>query len=281
MLQPAFDIIETQSGEPTQPALVMEVSATAISYAIIDRGENKLVAIRRYHFESVAHQSLTEWLRLVIDGDQLLSRTFDEAIVMYNLPESSLVPEKFSDISIYKPITQLVYGDAQKGLILSEKVHGWKIYNVYRVPREVHSFLQQKFEAGKYWHFYTLLLNSMKNVSTSDQLLFKVIFYPDRFIVLLIRSGGLLLLNSYAYQTPEDVAYYLLLISKHFDVDRETTTLHISGLIDSESALYNELYKYFQNVEPEQMPDAIVAPDVAAQFPPHYFSPLVNVALCV
>ncbi len=70
--------------------------------------------------------------------------------------------------------------NARKGLLLNDKVQGWDLYNIYRIPREVHSLLQQKFSAGKYWHYNTLLLSGIEKESLEGDTI-KVVIAADKF----------------------------------------------------------------------------------------------------
>jgi hypothetical protein len=56
--------------------------------------------------------------------------------------------------------------------------------------------------------------------------------------------------------------------------------LCISGLIDSQSALYSELLKYFPEVREDGIPEGIETNGLLEEFPAHYFSPLLKMSLC-
>ena len=82
---------------------------------------------------------------------------------MYNFPESQLVPDQSFNLDINRDIIELAHGTVAKGLILSEKIPRHPAYNVYRVAPDVHSLFQQRFTAGKYWHYlYALALGFEK-----------------------------------------------------------------------------------------------------------------------
>lgn len=283
MLKPAFNIVAID-GDPDELIsciLLMEVGEKMFSYVLLNKEKNRFFAVRHYNLDVSHEKTTTEILNEIIKDDKLLQQPVKEIIVVYNFPDASLLPETFFNTAISKPLTELMHGDVHRGLVLSERVQGFSMTNVYRIPREIHSLLQQKFAAGKYWHYYTMMLLSVKNYDVREGAFLKTIFYADQIIVAVLINGQLQLLQSYNYHTPEDVAYYLLKICQQLNIDQEELLLQLSGLIDTNSALYTELQKYFQQIVCEEAPEHTTLNGLADQYPAHYFSPLMKMVLCV
>lgn len=278
--QPAFDIISRNlsAEQRLNCNLLLEISDRQLSYIMYDTSEKKLFCVRHYHFEHPESTTAVRQLENVINADTYLQEEVKEIAIVYNFNESNLIPGKLFQIGMNKPLTDVVFGSVKKGLIISEKIKAFELYNVYRIPRDIHTLLQQRFAAGKYWHLYTLLLIA-NGVEGSD--VCRVIFYADRIVVSLYSNGQLQLLQTWMYETPEDVAYYLLIICREYHIDQEKISVLVSGLIDEQSALYTELLKYFQYVVPEVIPSEQLAADLSDSFPLHYFSSLVKMASCV
>jgi hypothetical protein len=89
------------------------------------------------------------------------------------------------------------------------------------------------------------------------------------------------LLQTYGYDTPDDVSWHLLDLCSRFNLDNQQVLLRISGLLDEQSVLYQELLKYFLKTEWEALPGNKSLHKVFEAYPSHYFSPLLNMALCV
>lgn len=214
-------------------------------------------------------------------NDELLQHQWNEVIIVYNFPDSSLLPEKYFDIGMNKSISELLFGNAFKGLILSEKIPAWDVYNIYRIQREVHGVLQQKFPGVRYWHYYSILLSSIDKQAEMHDSLLKCIFYPEKCIVAFLKGTQLQLLQTFQYETPEDVSYFLLTICRQFEATQESSKLLVAGLIEQQSALYTELLKYFEHIECDRIPEEIQTQDLLQNFPDHYFSTILKMALCV
>jgi Protein of unknown function (DUF3822) len=212
MFKATFDIVSetATAGELQNSQLLMEIGEKTFSYIFYDKGRHLFQSFRQYSLDFIPGKTAMETLQDILAGDELLQNKSRESYIVYNYSDSSLLPEKHFHIELNKPVTELVFGNAHKGLLLNEKVIGWDLYTIYRVPREVHSLLQRKFAAGKYWHYYTLLLADIKKEEAGD--LVKVIIAADRFVTVVCKKGQLQLIQTYSYQTPEDVSYYLLAI---------------------------------------------------------------------
>lgn len=282
MLKATFDIIpESIASENLRNnLLLMEVSDQIFCYVLYNRESRRFLGFRQYNLDFIPGKTPLEALSEVLSGDEHLQHNFAEAYLVYHYTDSNLLPEKYFTIDLNKPVTEIVYGNARKGLLLNDKVDGWDLYNIYRIPREVHSLLQQKFSAGKYWHYNTLLLSGIDKENIDGDMI-KVVIAADKFAVVVFRNQQLQLAQSYHYQTPEDVSFQLLALALQFGIDQETANLKVSGLMDEQSILYQELLKYFNQLEWEQIPGETSAGEGFENFPSHYFSPLLKMALCV
>ena len=280
MIRPAFDIVypNLTDEQRMQCQLIIEISDRLFSYILFNKEKKRLYCLRQYNFDWIAKNSVAEQLEQLITLDAFLQRPVKDVVVIYNYPESNLIPEVHFHINMNKSLTELVFGNAKKGLVVSEKVEGWELYNVYRIPREIHTRMQQRFSAGKYWHFYTLLLSG-DPAKENDKC--TLVFYSDRFICRLHCRGHLQMMQTWLYETPEDVSYYLLSLCEQFQLSQETLPLLLSGLIDEQSALYTELLKYFQIVQADTIPGTIETNQLLEEYPAHYFSPLLKMAECV
>jgi hypothetical protein len=284
MIKPDFNIfsLNISSDDIAQCRLLVEVSNNSFSYVLLSlRGMRPLV-VKHFQFEHLKGKALAELLDEIILEDDFVANMTGETFLVYNFPESNLVPEKFFRMDINKQLTDLVYGDLEKELILSEKIPWWELHNVYRIPADVHILLQQRFTSGRYWHFYSLQLKSHKMFTAKEEAEFlKAIFYSDKMVVIVFKNGQLQLIQTFPYHDSKDPAYHLLNCCKQLDLDPEKLVFEASGLLERQSALYDELYKYFLRLSFENIEDNIIVTDELKEYPLHYFSSLLKMAVCV
>lgn len=280
MVQPAFDIRnENLESLPDDSRLLIEISAQAFNYILFTRSPDQLLVLRQYRLYTTGDKNTRDLLEEIIAGDDMLQRYAAQAIVVYNFPESNILPSSLFSAELRNPVSSLIYGSADHHFLFDEKVRDNDLHNIYSVSKDLHSLCREKFKGSQYWHLYTMMLLWPSGKSQGS--ITRVIFYNDKFVAACFRNGKLQLLQTFSYQTPEDAAYYLLLICKQFAIQQQEMVLNISGLIDTQSALYTELLKYFAHVIYEEVPDSYGTNGLLDEFPSHYFSPLLKMSLCV
>jgi Protein of unknown function (DUF3822) len=275
-----FDIaVAHEPAEWLNCHLVMEISPQFFSYAIVNR-DKKLLQLRFYELDARNNHELAEELSGIIGTDGILKAGTGKKTFVYNFPESQLIPEKYFNADAGKELIELLYGDLNKGITLSERIQGSSQYNVFRVPAEVHSLFQRSFATGKYWHYYSLWMQYGNKQPSERTAYLSVMFYPNHILVGAVKDKQLHLLQSFAYEAAEDVGYYLLNICGQFELSPGNTPVILSGMIDVSSALYTEIFKYFGQVELEGFPGTNMEPALQ-DYPAHFFSPLLKLAICV
>ena len=146
------------------------------------------------------------------------------------------------------------------------------------MPSNRQATISRKFLNGKFWHLYTVVL---KNISAQQAESMIVDFKTDEFSLVILREGKLLLCQTFAYTTPDDVLYYLLKCCQHLSLSQQQTKIFLSGLIEKDSVLYRELYKYFIHLEFESLASDIKLAEELSAHPNHYYSSISKLAACV
>ena len=281
MVHPAFDISNTDlANTPDDCQLLIEISAQAFNYILFTKSPDKLYLLRQYRIYTSGDKTNRDILEEIIAGDDILQKYAHRAIVVYNFPEANIVPAELYNHDLKQPVTRLSYGSVDHHFVFDEQVRDQNLHNIYFVSRDLHSLCREKFKGSQYWHLYTMVLLWPPGDAPAENIA-RVVFYNDKFIAAVYKQGQLQLVQTFAYQTPEDAAYYLLLICKQFRINQRDLNLKISGLIDAQSALYTELLKYFEHVHSEGIPASYGTNGLLDEYPSHYFSPLLKMSLCV
>ncbi|HTI08059.1 MAG TPA: DUF3822 family protein [Puia sp.] len=283
MTKPAFQIeaSDIKDADLLQSRLLVEVNTNSFSYVLLNQRNMSPLVVKYFQLDHPKDRLLTEVLREILQEEDILRRPVKETLLVYNFPESSLVPEPLFSMDTNREIIDTIHGNLHKGLILTEKIPWWELFNVYRISPDLHHLLQHQFTAGKYWHYYSLLLKSYKMFdSVEDQDSLKVIFYSDKMVALVIKKGVVHLMQTFYYQDTKDVAYHLLNCCHQLDIQQDNVRLLVGGLIDRQSALSTELHKYFLQISFEEIDESIKVTDELKELPLHYFSSMLKMAVC-
>jgi hypothetical protein len=284
-IRPDFDIHneDPTAEDPAQCRLLIEVGSCSLIYVLLNVRGMRPVAIKVFQWPQVKTNEPETILRGILEADPILSRFHPaEIFLIYNFPESNLIPEKFFSADMTRPVTDLIYGNLSSDLVLDEKIPWFEFHNVYRVPARIHFLMQEKFERARFWHFYSLQLKCFKMFTAKEEPAYiKVFFYPDKMVVMVCKNGQLQLIQHFDYQDSKDVLYHLLNCCHQLNMSREEVVLEISGMIEKKSVLYEDLELYFLHIRFDSMEDSIRMTDELMQFPNHFFSSILKMTICV
>jgi hypothetical protein len=266
------------SDSATVPHLFISVGAHGISFTELAAEKHTFLSLVIYPFAStLADAEMVAAINTVLNTEKLLEKEFKQVDVIWCFNESILVPNEYFDREASKDMLALVYGDSLKRSIKNEMVLKNTIRNVYQLPTAIENSINVKFPYCKQVHQSSLLIN----FEADKKDLLYCHFNIDVLTVLLRKEGQLQVIQSFDFATPEDAAYRLLRVCQSFKVEASATTLLLSGMIDINSALYQELYKYFTVVHFYNLTPHFNYTDEIKNYPEHYFSHLFATAACV
>ncbi|MEO5985204.1 MAG: DUF3822 family protein [Ferruginibacter sp.] len=260
--------------------LLIELGWYGVSFAWYARDPCSLEGVFAYNFsEGVTDQGIAEDLQIIFKKEPILSKSLTSVSVFYNFKESLLIPLKYYNDTAKSHQLNLIYHLAIKSVVNTDTINFVtgtdKIYNVYRIPAIVHDSIVAQFPGAEFMH------------STSAQIQSKVsvyelhcIIYHNTIKVLLFNTQQICFVQQFNYHTPEDIIYYLLNTCDKYKVNVKEVQLILSGMIDEDSNLYQELYKYFLNIIFRELDDDVLVAKSIQEFPGHFFSPLMQLARC-
>ena len=261
-----------------KPVLLVQAGKQGISFIQLDSGSNTFIAVQVYHFaKHLSDNSIAEEIDSILNAAHLSQLHFKKIFVTWCFDESIVVPRQYFDTAYTKDMLDLVYGDASPAAVQHEMVLSQNLYTVYRVPVAVKNVFNNRFPFCIQNHQHSLLINLGKG---SRDLLY-CNFYPNHLTVMLRKNGQLQTIQNFEFSTPDDVAYHLLNVCRSFEIKAAQITVTLSGMIDADSNLYTELYKYFLNIGFAGLPGNFNYTEAIIEQPAHYFSHLFATASCV
>jgi Protein of unknown function (DUF3822) len=282
MNRTSFDIITEGIDRELLRAgeLYIEISDSLVTAVWLSKQLQQVYRLAQYPLSIAEGSTAEEALQDIFSSDDYFEEQVRETVIVYNYPDAQLVPAQQWDLSTNKPLLDLMTGDLRKGLVLSEKIKGQEVYTLYRVPRGVHDLLQRKFAAGNYWHFYSVFLNALSPVAEAGNM-FHLCFYPDTLVLAVKAGEQLLLTQQFGFDQPEDVSWFLLNAATQLELSKDDLYLRVSGLIEPDSATFLDMSKYFSHISLDTETGWNNPGTAFNEYPAHYFSTLLKMALCV
>ena len=281
-MKTAFNLIPDI--ENTGPLhLIVEAGWYGVSFAWYKKDPLSLEGVLSYNFnERITAAELSTHLEYIIEKEPVFSSQPASVSVFYNFKESLLIPGRyFNDMHSGRQLAA-IYGEVSDNILRADLIqqepdiaHTEQVHNIYRIPQEVHTVITRNFPGAAIRHS-----TSMQLAQNGDADMHCILFHNTVKVILFSRKQ-LLLVQQFSYKTPEDVVYHLLNTCDKYNVAVTDIVLLLSGMIDAQSNLYQEIYKYFLNVSFEPVSDEVfLSADIKA-FPTHFFSHLTALAKCV
>lgn len=272
-MKPSFHIKPEVEYNPANSILLLIAGKRHCSFAVMNYLSKELVEFGYY----ISNEEEEDYKKFFEETDVLNTRYYQAAIA-YDTDETIQIPSaiyKYEDGQLHLDI---VYGKTVHTTVVSENVPGWNLYNVYRLPTSLQSAASWKFLSGKFSSVNSVLLKNYSNLKGQSMM---IDFKTDEFSVLVLNDGKLKLAKTYSYSSPDDVLYYLLKLVHQLGLSQQEIKLSLSGLIEKDSAIYRELYKYFIDLEFESLSGEVKLSDALKDHPEHYYSLISKLAACV
>ncbi len=274
-MRPVFEILPPDY-KPENCSLICEVSNEGFSYCVKDDEANYFLGLAIYHFDQTKpFVGFPIALQVLFHQNEIFSKNFKKVCIIYSFPQSVLIPFSLYNREKNQTVMNMMFGDVDgNDLILTDVVADQSMYNCYRLPAATLEMVKNQFPDASIAHQYSLI--SKKQFDGNDRM--SVIFYGQKMVVDFVRDGKHQLINTYSYTAAQDVSYILLNICQQFGL----TNVHLvlSGLIEENSALYKEIYKYFDDIELPGFREGYQYSEGIANLPSHYFSYLFDIDAC-
>lgn len=252
--------------------LVLEFSHTHVACLVKGAASGETEGMEIFTIEDTG----AEWSDIFHDiksQSLLLNHTYRDIHCYYNFEEALLVPaSQFSAVSA-EDFLSMVYGESSRFEIRQDTLSTVSpMVNVYRVKKTIYEQVNRYFLLNKPHHIYSVLVEKILAATDLPDHFVKVVFYSNHFIAVVIKEGKLQLVQSFSYDTKDDVLYHLANLNRQFVLNPVHSQLEISGRFDTGSALHQQLQPQFGLIIFDTTePDGIFK--TAGEYPLHYFTP--------
>lgn len=272
MLKQLF-YLQSGSGENVKPQLALRIGEKHAGFAIMDLSSGIARELAWY----VSEGNSGNYLPLLFEKHPILSLPFYKTVVSFDTADSTLVPLHLIGEPA-RQILKIISGIPDSSTIICEPLPEFELNNVYAVPGDLHFWIKAKLGPATYFHQYSVAARTNGTTGNSPAVFMEV---RNEELVLLVKSARkLLLAQTFPYMNPEDALYYLLKSCQQFGFAQDSVEIRVSGLVDEQSAFFNELKPYFRNIGFREAGWKF-AEGTANEFPGHFFTSLNDLNICV
>jgi hypothetical protein len=216
-------------------------------------------------------------LKTIIDNEGILHPSFATVQVCYNFSASTLVPKDYFVEAEKENMLELMFGKDASAYCFYEDVLDNDMKIVYRVASKIYETVNELFPKNKFSHASSMQLQ--ENKLEGDML--ECMVYHNTIKLILCKNSKLQIVQFFDYETPIDVSYHLLNVCERFAVSPSIVKLVLSGMIDVQSNLYDDIHKYFLDIHFAPLPEDTIVSEAMKAHPTHFYHNLTALAQCV
>lgn len=282
MNHPSFDI--TAVGEDLSQIrnghCLLEWSNSCFTVLWFDKAPFRFLRLLQFPLKPEKEIALAEQLREILAEETAFREPVASTTLVYNSGNAQLLPGSVSIDALQQPLMDYLSGTDTASLTVAEYPSGTKAATIYRISREIQELFETNFSGARRWHYYSLTQKQLAD-NPKPGIVYSLNCCPDKFMLAVTVDSELYLIQDLYYEQPEDISWFLLSFTEQSGFNRDAVRVVVGGLIESSSVLYQELEKYFLNLDLQQFPEEFDGQPALEAYPPHYFSPLLKLALCV
>lgn len=267
MVQKTFGIYNPETATGAEQ-FYLELGKSHVAAWLKDSNSNVISAFELFEYDAEMSPVFANVLRDVKLASGIMKDYHPNVQVIWENSECLLVPAHYYHDQVATQYLNIVFGNALHAEVSGHTHTATRTAAVFRVPRAWKEAVVMTYPNATFEHKYLGLFNSFNY----DRQGLYAFFYRNHFILVVVKQQKVQLMQTFNYQTPEDVLYYILNTCNQYGMDYESTPVRVSGLIDFKSSLYEEMVKYLPDVAVDSLPGNRLGSAFTEQ-PVHYFVP--------
>jgi len=265
--------IEPSADKNVALNLITEVGDADISFLNFSKNPFKIEGFFSMNFEknTLPDKYVDDVKKYINETACLQEINFTSSNIFYNFSKSSLIPKQYFIEDEKEQILDELFGQDKTRVCFQELCQQQAIKNIYSVPAVIHNSFFELYPSGKFTHSTSYQINNNK-----DSILHCII-YNLSIKIIFFKEGQLQIVQYFNYTTPADVCYHILNVAERFETTASSLTLSLSGMIDIDSTLYQELYKYFLHIKFAETTGVVFSKSFE-ELPTHFYHHLTALA---
>jgi hypothetical protein len=272
-----YDIIEDNYSPHISALCKLSIvfGQDSFSYALVDN-QLKIQAFQSHILEPDRHGKI-DWAGF-FDKFQsprdILLKGYKAIRATVVSPVFALVPSQWYRAEEKATYLQHLTTPSAQSLIQAEVIPGYPVTVVYEMPEIFQTWFQGIQPETEFVHCVSTLAPLIRSrLETPHNV--AVYFMSNQLFIFYFHEGQVVFCNSYAYQTPRDALYFLLLVFDQFRLGTEYTPLWIMGQYTEQSELHRLIKRYIKSLQYIPLPTGFRAGTKLEAIPGHHYVDLV------
>jgi ABC-type oligopeptide transport system ATPase subunit len=187
------------------------------------------------------------------------------------------VPNSLFDVSEKEALLKFNHSPDEGEVIVTDHLPNLDAKNIYSLSAEVKKIFQDQYTHLSINHCSSSFIEQVLLTNKHNESKITLVnLQTSAMEIAVINSGKLLFYNSFAYQSPEDIIYFLLFVFEQLQLNPETISVELFGELEKNSPAYQLIYKYIRNIKLGDRPAALEYSIKIAALPKHHYYSLFS-----
>jgi len=244
----------------------------SLTYCIYS-GAKELLVLKKINFDKTnKHKPITAILVDIWNEERLLNLPFRNCSIFYIAPYYTIIPNRlYSEVDKATYLLPLKEDSPVLETYLADPLPSCTSQLIFSIPQELIQFLDEKYPSTyQVQHSFTSLINEFQKQTGFGREVFVNI--RDRYLqIFFFDNKELIFSNQFSFESDKDFLYYILLVFDQFKLNPMEVPLKIAGTLSDDSTIYNQLYRYIQQLSFINLPTIFQSDLDLKQHPEHLF----------
>tara|TARA_B100001109_G_C18864691_1_gene476352 strand:+ start:2635 stop:3492 length:858 start_codon:yes stop_codon:yes gene_type:complete len=265
--------------QKSQLELYFQLSKTQLHVCYLNANSLQFVGFEKYALGENTNWSQTlESLRLIVHA---FPKEFKKVSVSVCSSLFTLSPTALFDSNHQAELFNLNHSKLiNSGDLLNHEVKSLQLSIVFELPFLIQNLFNAHFGPCSFVHESSVFLEIISSFKqkANNQLFAQI--HDDHFQLAYIKNQKLHFYNQFEYKSVEDFMYFLLYVTEQLEIDRDKIPLQLMGKIETDSPIYQMVFKYLRDVSIAELNPSIKSSQVLSQINLSHFYNLFNQYLC-
>ncbi len=241
-------IARTNISKSITRKLSIQFSLDGFSFCIKNQEEQALILATVSFENTLSPEQVLQELKQTFESEADLQVDFEHIEVIHQNNLNTLVPNAYFSEQHLEDYLKHTVKKIATDLVVFDSIDQLEAKNVYIPYVNINNYLFQHFGAFEYKHHTSVLIEKLLRIKKESQEVF-VHMGKQSFDLLVFDKNQMRLVNTFEYETKEDVCYYILFTLEQLQLNPIETDVILLGATSPKSEIYRALYTYIKNVE--------------------------------
>ncbi len=263
--------------------LSLQIFLKGLSFCILDKGNNKFIALGHYYYEHiVSYNKVLELLDKIFEENDVLKLQFTHTKILFNTPKFTFIPSDFFSEDSKETIFKFNNELNKNEVLLQNYIFSNSSYVLFAIPNYIKEWINQKFPHASIYHQSVPFLEEilLNNKTTSEDETIYVNIHHSFCDISYIKNSELQLFNSFEIKSDTDFKYYLLNIYDNLKLSSKSVPVIFSGFIKTNDNRIEDTKQFIKKTGFLKKPQHFNYSFEFNSIEEHYFTNMLNLYQC-